>query len=974
MTVDCRPSVVVRTLGATTTLAAAAAGGPHAFARARRVPGILPLGGAEMSSSSRLIAAIIVLLSGATVGGLLVGLPAPTPSTAHANDVSFIPPCARVPSNLVAWWQLDEISGQIAHDSWGDNHGTHQNGPIPLIGAHVRNSLVFDGSSQYVEIQDSTSLDVGDPSADDGGDFTIDAWLRLDGDASGVKTIVDKRTLGPTIGYALFTVNGVVHLQLADGAAPGDTCGSSPTANPCTMYNSGVSVADGGWHFVAASVSRSGPSFFSIDGVAVPFDASSRQGSFSNSAPLLIGRHATSGGYWPGALDEIEIFNRALAEEELLSILGSGFVGKCPCTPMPGNLVAWWNFDELAGSLAVERIGGSDGTHVNNPLPQAGQHVRNSVHLDGTSFVHVDPAPNLDLGDTSQPNLGDFSIDVWVRLDSSATGIQTIVDKRTFDPATGFALFTVDGVVHLQLADGSAPGNTCGTNPALNPCTTYNSGVNIGDGLWHFVGVSVDRDGVAAFWIDGGLEIPFDASVRSGSLKNTAPLKIGQHALGAGGAWIGDIDELEFFDRALLVSGPGSLHGEFRPIWEAATMGKCTECLVGDDFDDDAAPGFPNLFDWTVTNASCSLQPGGPSGSGFNAVCGNATGPALLRAPQRYVNQLFASNEGCLSLCYDVYVADDGVAGSSPSFPATFFISSSANPLNPISAQFLGPQVSEPGGSNPGWHRVCAPIFMVATGDPLPSSPAGSWSIVSGSGGFYYDDWNTLLLGTAQEITFPVNLGSDSATEVVHYDSFCVLECKIPEAGPCPTVCGRKFFDANRDGAYQTTEATIPNWTIELYDPIAGVVVDQQTTDEFGRYCFSLPKSATVQTYVVREVVESGWTQTYPGAPGTYEVHWKCGYPGHDSQYEICRLADQWCNINGNQLDFGNWRDTSTWIVHIPQILNRSTFAPRPPNGTRVPPSSTVEASPPPSQTATPGVPGMPGDLWGASPLPTWRR
>ena len=78
---------------------------------------------------------------------------------------------------------------------------------------------------------------------------------------------------------------------------------------------------------------------------------------------------------------------------------------------------------------------------------------------------------------------------------------------------------------------------------------------------------------------------------------------------------------------------------------------------------------------------------------------------------------------------------------------------------------------------------------------------------------------------------------------------------------PCSTVEGDKFEDADGDGQpWETGEAKLQGWTINIYDASGGLV-DTETTDENGHYEFDGLASGT---YTVCEVLKPGYTQTYP--------------------------------------------------------------------------------------------------------------
>lgn len=79
-------------------------------------------------------------------------------------------------------------------------------------------------------------------------------------------------------------------------------------------------------------------------------------------------------------------------------------------------------------------------------------------------------------------------------------------------------------------------------------------------------------------------------------------------------------------------------------------------------------------------------------------------------------------------------------------------------------------------------------------------------------------------------------------------------------------ICGTKLNDVNGDGIVnQVTDAGMSGWQIILKDNL-GNPIDTVTTDTMGNYCFhDLPAG----TYIVSEIQQNGWGQTYPPGSGT---------------------------------------------------------------------------------------------------------
>jgi len=71
---------------------------------------------------------------------------------------------------LVAYWRLDEGSGDTAYDSAGSNNGTLMNGPVWTTGK-INGALEFDGEDDYVDIADSDVFTLNEA-------YTLSAWIR----------------------------------------------------------------------------------------------------------------------------------------------------------------------------------------------------------------------------------------------------------------------------------------------------------------------------------------------------------------------------------------------------------------------------------------------------------------------------------------------------------------------------------------------------------------------------------------------------------------------------------------------------------------------------------------------------------------------------------------------------------------------------------------------------------------------------
>jgi len=317
-------------------------------------------------------------VSGATVC-FAVGIGGPAAPSCRVQHCVTLPACqasacATPPPGMVAWWPLDEENGApVVNDIAGfNNQGVPKpggqvgiSGPTPTLG-EVNGSLYFAGP--YVEVPPQAELDFGS------GDFSIDSWVRpvdCSHGAGGVRSpIVDK--LAGATGFLFYldqpTV-GVANLYLNINGSTFMCSGTIPTLGSAT------------WSHVAVTVTRpligTAVGTFYINGSAAGTFTPPLGNVTTNTLPLWIGK-TRIGGSCEIAIDEVELFNRALQPAEVQSIAGARNAGKCKCLLATNEKISCNTNGTFSYTLTVTNLSSST--------------VSNLVFSPGTSNVTITPS------------------------------------------------------------------------------------------------------------------------------------------------------------------------------------------------------------------------------------------------------------------------------------------------------------------------------------------------------------------------------------------------------------------------------------------------------------------------------------------------------------------------------------------------------------------------------------------------------
>ena len=200
-------------------------------------------------------------------------------------------------STLVAYYNLD---GNVQDTSGFGNLGITNNNVTFVAGKVGPQAAQFDGVGSYMEIPAAVA-----------SDFSIAYWMKT------------TATGGSGQWWS--------GLGMADGDAPGTAAdfGTSllgshaafGVGNPDTTVTSGLSINDGNWHHVAATrVNATGLMKLYVDGY---LQSTTTGPTNTRSAPtgMRLGAVQSGGGFFPGTLDDVRLYNYQLNASQISALV-----------------------------------------------------------------------------------------------------------------------------------------------------------------------------------------------------------------------------------------------------------------------------------------------------------------------------------------------------------------------------------------------------------------------------------------------------------------------------------------------------------------------------------------------------------------------------------------------------------------------------------------------------------------------------
>jgi fibronectin type 3 domain-containing protein len=448
---------------------------------------------------------------------------------------------------LIAHWRMDESTSGTAPgskdftDDSGGNHLT-QSGSVAFgVEGKIEKSAGLNGNNQYLKIPAFTSNTTTN-------DFTVSAWVYLNAHNSGGRTyILDTR---------------------GDGTAPGDgigliidQVGATSEIHSYIQYSVGayseykVVIANpvGKWTHIVFG--RTGSTLFNyVDGVqtADTFttpSAAPQTSTMHFDHPGRIGTYAaqnTAGGnYWMnGRVDDVQIWNRALASKEITELAASR------TNLMTGNIGLWHMNESSAGTAPGStdfKDDSGNGNHGTAIAPatvgRPGKFGKAANSVNGGWII---------MGSSNLFNVTDqLAFAGWYYMDNISTGDNILMNKEnvyelnahgTFQYAlqtTSGAWAWVDTGVAVPLKQWYHYAFTYNSNLASNQVKLFLNGALVYQGNYTGTFVATTSD--------------FQLGSRNGGLPANDP-GIGYHTMN------GAIDEVGLWSRALSATEVAQLY------------------------------------------------------------------------------------------------------------------------------------------------------------------------------------------------------------------------------------------------------------------------------------------------------------------------------------------------------------------------------------------------------------------------------
>jgi hypothetical protein len=213
-------------------------------------------------------------------------------------------------TNLISYWKLNESSGNAV-----DSHGAYSglNTSVTYSGGKINNAADFNGSSSYIKVASSSVISYTDK-------ITLSAWVKP---ASVIHGYTDRGILSKNDGGSETFL--ITHLGDPSGLI--DSFGGFVLIGGSEKWIAGTTApVAGNWYHVVMTYDGSSQKIF-VNGVLENIIAVSGNIN-TNTSEVVLGARGLVGStpsrVFNGQIDEVAYWNRALSEDEIVSLYKNG--------------------------------------------------------------------------------------------------------------------------------------------------------------------------------------------------------------------------------------------------------------------------------------------------------------------------------------------------------------------------------------------------------------------------------------------------------------------------------------------------------------------------------------------------------------------------------------------------------------------------------------------------------------------------
>jgi len=378
-------------------------------------------------------------------------------------------------SGLVGSWHFSEGAGTTAYDTSGSaNHGTLTNGPTWTTSkeGETGKALSFDGVDDYIEIPSSSSLSYLNPV------ISWSVWIKM----PSLPTVETATVLSRYI-------DGFSTQVRTSGEVYTEVYINSGTE---FYFDSNATLSPGIWHNLTTTFDSDTLKLYIDGNLDKSLSGAGATTFYEYNNLWRIGSRTTGVRFFPGSIDEVRIYNRALSASEIEELYGEGkarldlsdlrFTAADGTTNLPywlendskawvkipslpasaatdiyyyfGNptataassttntfireisgLAAGWNFNEGTGTTAYDTSGNANtGTLTNSPTWTTDKNgtANSAIAFDGVDdYVDAGNDESLDFG------TGEVSFEAWVNIGTQTEDYVAILNKSADNDWTG---------------------------------------------------------------------------------------------------------------------------------------------------------------------------------------------------------------------------------------------------------------------------------------------------------------------------------------------------------------------------------------------------------------------------------------------------------------------------------------------------------------------------------------------------------